>query len=990
MFVVKTSNTILFGVFYYLFLTNLKAFYQNITLSILFFFCISLYAQKPVFIDLKKQISLPDITFYDIIEDSKGFVWLASNKGLFKYDGQEFQKYDNENKKGLAVFDLNEDKEGKIWCTNISGQVYFTEKSDLVSFIDIGKELKFQLGKMILQEEHIYVFTPFKILKVDKKTKTISEIITSTEFIGQPFLFKNEIHFTVGNTLCKLINDTIDKFTKLPLTKKVEKSFLFSDDKNLFLSINPSEKNIYNFDNQKYKKIEFPKEIIGKLINKIVSHKNLFWFLTDDGTYIYQYKNNTFLFKNQFLKDVFCTDFLQDNHQNIWITTLEKGILLMPNQYIKNYELPLNSNPDFIRKINDKHLLTVSKNGRISVLNIDNGSIKDITNNELNDISFVSSKISENQFLLGNNTIIYKLKEDFTFNRIEDNSLFIGVKKIIKHTDNQFIVNNYSSAKLLNLEGNKPSLIKYLGKNRTNISFYDSLEKKTYIGFIDKLTRFDKKLNSKTVTIKNQQIFSTAIDKTTNGIIWVSTTKKGVLGIKNDGVVTHFSIKNGLLSDSIEQLKSDENSLWITNQFGVQKIDITTKKIKNITKTDGIPKNVKDIAVFDKKVILLTNDGLFSFDKKYAFKNATKPNIYIKKITVNNQNIEQQAYLDLAHNENKIDISIFSNGFCLDEKYKYFYSIYSNKNTKTWQQLPENSSTISLSNLASDLYYFSYKSLDISSGKFSDEKQFQINIQYPVWKHPITIVCYFLVGFLLLFLWYKRNEQRKNKNQVEKFNQLQNEKQLIALNLENLRSQMNPHFIFNALTAIQDYIEQNEKDLASEYLVKFSRLIRIYLEHSKTDLITIPEEIEALQLYLDLEKERFEEKIEIDLQVDKNLRNNKHKIPSVFVQPYVENAIKHGLLHKIDLGKLRISYQLEENNIICTILDNGIGRKKASEIVTKRPDYHKSFATSANQRRLDLLNKDKKQPIKVTIDDLVSSEKSLGTKVTITIPTNNK
>ena len=167
-------------------------------------------------------------------------------------------------------------------------------------------------------------------------------------------------------------------------------------------------------------------------------------------------------------------------------------------------------------------------------------------------------------------------------------------------------------------------------------------------------------------------------------------------------------------------------------------------------------------------------------------------------------------------------------------------------------------------------------------------------------------------------------------------------KKLVFSQLEALRSQMNPHFIFNALNSIQEYIVFNNKELASNYLVKFSRLIRIYLEHSQQNEIVLKEEVNALKIYLELEKIRFEDILDYDLYIDENLMLEQIKIPSLFIQPYVENAIKHGLLHKLDDRKLKVSFQKEKlnNYLVCTIEDNGIGRKQAAALQSKRTNRH--------------------------------------------------
>ncbi|WP_430409872.1 tetratricopeptide repeat-containing sensor histidine kinase [Kordia sp.] len=214
------------------------------------------------------------------------------------------------------------------------------------------------------------------------------------------------------------------------------------------------------------------------------------------------------------------------------------------------------------------------------------------------------------------------------------------------------------------------------------------------------------------------------------------------------------------------------------------------------------------------------------------------------------------------------------------------------------------------------------------------------------------------------------------------------EKQYRDSELKALKAQMNPHFIFNALNSIQEYIILNKKNLASDYLGKFADLIRTYLNHSNKGLIPLEEELKCLEMYLELEELRFEEKLTYVIDVAEDVNICTTFIPTMLIQPYIENALKHGLLHKKNDRKLKVSLfnALDENNIICVIEDNGIGRKKASEIKAMKSKMHESFGTKVTKERLDLLNYGKTNQIGVQIEDLYDAEESKGTKVTISMP----
>ena len=214
------------------------------------------------------------------------------------------------------------------------------------------------------------------------------------------------------------------------------------------------------------------------------------------------------------------------------------------------------------------------------------------------------------------------------------------------------------------------------------------------------------------------------------------------------------------------------------------------------------------------------------------------------------------------------------------------------------------------------------------------------------------------------------------------------EYRISELNQTNLRQQMNPHFIFNTLNSIQYYVFQNDKIASNNYMTKFASLIRKTLENSQHTAITIKEELDTLHLYLELEALRFKEKFEWEIRVDDEIDTLAYKIPTMLIQPYVENAITHGLMHK-DNGKgyLKVDLQLEPQQILCTIEDNGIGRAKANEIKQQKERNHHSMGTTFTESRLKLVNELYGNSMKVVYTDLVDERgEAAGTRVQVNIP----
>lgn len=244
-----------------------------------------------------------------------------------------------------------------------------------------------------------------------------------------------------------------------------------------------------------------------------------------------------------------------------------------------------------------------------------------------------------------------------------------------------------------------------------------------------------------------------------------------------------------------------------------------------------------------------------------------------------------------------------------------------------------------------------------------------------------VVITFFLAAFLLMaivggFFYIRHRNLKANK-------------QTLQLELRSLRSQMNPHFIFNSLSSIHRYIWSNNQEEASDYLTKFSRLMRLILDNTQHTFVTLNKELESLRLYLDLESLRCNGIFEYRFLVDADIHDDEVLIPPMILQPYVENAIWHGLVHKHpdEKGILDIEIVLKKRSLICTITDNGIGRKRAMEIKEKKGRLHNSVGMKVTEGRIDLIRKINNKEARVTITDLEDeSGKATGTRVTIVLP----
>lgn len=256
----------------------------------------------------------------------------------------------------------------------------------------------------------------------------------------------------------------------------------------------------------------------------------------------------------------------------------------------------------------------------------------------------------------------------------------------------------------------------------------------------------------------------------------------------------------------------------------------------------------------------------------------------------------------------------------------------------------------------------------------SQYKLFQSEQQLTVenYKRQKMLIYGLLGGVLLLilsvFALYRSNQKSKLANNL--------------LALKSLRSQMNPHFIFNALNSVNNFISQNDERAANRYLTDFSTLMRSVLNNSEMDFISLDKEIELIQLYTQLEHSRFTDKFDYEIVIDKNLQDEQFKIPPMLIQPYVENAVWHGLRYKENKGFLKIEFiQKNTDTVQITITDDGIGRKKSKEIKTQNQKKQESKGMSNVKKRIDILNEMYQDKVHVDISDL--NKDGSGTKVEV-------
>ena len=252
-----------------------------------------------------------------------------------------------------------------------------------------------------------------------------------------------------------------------------------------------------------------------------------------------------------------------------------------------------------------------------------------------------------------------------------------------------------------------------------------------------------------------------------------------------------------------------------------------------------------------------------------------------------------------------------------------------------------------------------------------------------------------LAGLLLfvamgIFVFRNLSLKRKNEKLQNEKRQAELQQKASELEMQALRAQMNPHFIFNCLSSINKFILKNDTDTASDYLTRFSRLIRQSLTNSQLSLIPLSDEIEMLRLYLDMERLRFSESFTYSIIYENTIEPETIFIPPMLLQPFCENAIWHGLMHKVGQGKLDVIMSLQNGELQCVIADNGIGREKAAELKIRSNGKQKSFGLKITTERLALFNNEKTVHSFYKTEDLLDLDGNIaGTKVILNIKLKN-
>jgi hypothetical protein len=956
--------------------------------------------------NLQTVKGLPTEEVFELFSDSKGYIWVSHTLGISRYDGRNFTHFSNPDQTTTGISGICEDKQGRIWCFNFNGQVFYIEKEkmNLLQQYYIPQEQSYP--SLLPLESEIVVTTEKGLFVCNTETMKGRYYKTNNGSIVARSLCIFKDHALIGvKTIYRY--DNKKGFREIPLIFPKNKPAGMPD----YFTFSPLITNdtIYANNNETgwlFKLIErddslfiISAEKIPGSLKTIIKCDDSIWVNTHNVSYKLNSKDSI---RSQYLSDI-----VTDRWNNRWYSSLQEGLRRTQGKYKgwQKIEHPFLKKNEFIitqlpyegmmvygtqgGKVyitrDDKVIHTYqveTKSGSVeNIFTLPNGNLLvgpskglyqiNIKEKDIQEISIYGTlknvALTDTTMLLAYSQVLSKI------------NLTPGLKKYLfdkKNADNKNYQIEFKDA----IEHHR-QLLKY---SRCNIVNYDPGSKKIYANFKTGLALIESD-TIRTLSYNGKQISAACLlqfDK----VAYIGTYDIGLLIIGQDRM-ENISLSKGLVSNIILKIKKYQNHLYLIEPGFVQVFDLTSHKIINtISIPFDINGKVYDFYEKNENLILAMKNWEYRFSLSEI--KAEAPLCYLLSVSNTSNGNEILDKSELPSITNGLLFKLSSPSYINPEATYLMYQL-KGTNDSSWKVLSGSDYRVSFASLKPGAYTFKAYAVNFQGERSKNTVVFQFVIDNPLWLQWwfIGILMIIVIGISgFAFLMRYRNMKKRNQFVIEKLT-LQNE--LRKSLLRTIVTQMNPHFIFNAMNTIQSFVYKNDKRSVSNYMGKFSELIRKILDTSNISSISLKEEIDILELYLDLEKARFESDFTVELFIEPELDLENIQIPPMFIQPCIENAIKHGLFHKQGLRHLKvvIAYDdAQKEYIRIEIDDDGIGRTRSREINKTLYANHKSFAGSAMESRVDLINQTIDKKISLFVID---KEDQAGTIVIIRLPINS-
>lgn len=980
-------------------------------------------AQEYNFINYNVKEGLPQSQVYDLFQDSKSYLWMATQGGgVTRFDGDQFQTLTT--KDGLPsnyVQTIFEDSKNTIWFGTKTGLASFNHKEVTWS----------QKAEMIIHTIHehndstLWLGTQRGIHSFNKKTFKLTkldlEIIINRNKVNDFWQVNNALWVATSRGIFIIENDEIKRLSiNEGLLSEDIKHFEIDHKGNIWAvqfaggisCINPKTKTIIEEYNQKE---------IQRAQHLFIDDENQKWISTQNrGIYIYNPIDSslTAISEQAGLSHNNVQSVFQDTWGNKWIATSGGGVNKFLGQFFAHYNTSNGLNANRVYAIaedtSETVWLSIAEEGITTIdslgltTNIDSAYITTKCNHIFED--------SKNRMWMSTNGegLVMKDTTGFRVFTKEDGLPSNWIKTCIEDTLGNVWVGTYAdglgrinSIDSLGLQvdvfqkrqGLPDVFITALVKDPSGKIWFAT--KQGGLGFIDnnEIVSFDK-----TNGLPNVAIRSIAFDKLKN--IWIGTAGEGVFVASytdNDLQFQPIEKASSLTSDNVYSLLFDEESnLWVGNELGVDKINFNSSgvvlEVQHFGKNEGFIgiETCHNAALLDSEGYIWfgTLNGLTKHKPGNTSLSILPPKIHFTGIELEHEDIAKTDYASWLNAADSLDtkgqFKHHQNDFGFN--FKAIHLDYPNDILYQWKlegldekwSEPSKTESVKYNNLSPSNYQFKVKAI----GKKSLESQVistSFSIKPAYWQQPWFWALMALLGLLLIYFFYRYRVNQIRKKEAKKRAQLELENELLGLEQKALQLQMNPHFIFNALNSIQGLVVNNKTDIARDQIQNFASLMRGILSNSKKTRISLSEEYLTLDKYLKTEQFCQAKPFNYEIILPEGYDADEVEIPPMMIQPFVENAVFHGVSHLNKKGKIVVQFDIQNELLSCSITDNGVGRQKAQEL-NQQKKGHQSTAINVTKQRLESL-KDGQNYNSFLIDDIKNESGEVkGTKVVLTMP----
>lgn len=961
-----------------------------------------LSAQQPFSKNYQTNDGLPSNYVYSVFQDSKGYIWASSDVGVSRFDGQSFVQYNTSH--GMPdneIFNLYEDRAGRIWFATLNGKPGFFYQGVLYNEnnFDLLKRcnLKGLVLKLFQQDDGRIVYcAAFKTVLIDMERMTVEERFTEDGIIAAWEKTGDEIG-GAGREFGNIKAEGFKVIATMPaLTQTIQSAI--SGDTIIFTS----DRSLYFLDRYSGRVLRVITDLEeGNTYIFIKRIGNKLWTGTRNGAILFDYP--TLKKEKIYLQGRSVSSVMKDREGGLWFSTFEEGLFYVPDPDIVHYTqadgllhkriLCLSRDPQKRLWIGlEGSAYSIFEDNRIQSKvifqkNVTNKSIRNIRH--LDDGStLVISKAGTLIIQNGRKKIFVQRANDLNVDSSGDywaalNGLFKITGKValtkmlpgetvsnLKDSDPMYEapISSFKGYKVEKIEFDERQLVWVGTHSGLFVIASDGVEKKVLPYSIKDLD-FDK---------SNQKL-------------WALTESKGLFAIQNGLIVDSISINNQFGPVICRDLcRDDENKLWIGTASGLFRVQGEQGKLQ-LTNFWGVLglgwDKINAVEVLGNQVFIGKDDGLLSIPKNVLLQSPPSPLALIKSVRINNkiQTLGPNNFLSMDYGQGSLNIEFEGLSYREPQYIRYRYRL-SGLDT-IWHETANEA--LEFATLRPGLYTFEVLTINGAGEACAQAATIQIQVKPPFWLRAwfYALLSGILVGLIIGYIKWRENRLRQSYAVERTLMETGREKAELQkknadLKMLALRLQMNPHFIFNALNTIKGYYGQEKVVEANAFIGKFARLLRMNLDYSDA-MIPLDQEMELLRIYLQLSQIRYPDKIKFQINIPPELNPMEIIIPSMLLQPFVENAVIHGVAPKKGLGIITVDFQLFDSEIIATVRDSGVGRAASSKM--KLRDPHKPLATQITIERLQLL-RDKGRDNPLQIHDLYEKDKPCGTEVVLHIP----